>query len=197
MLFLDSRLIRWKSTSVLFLSKCIRLHFISIFLTFNKNSIKWGETQNIFACCHSGVFPLASENNNNIQALTYSFFGLFSLLKKKFFLMWNPNAKGLGFLNSSSIITIYLPFKIWKKKRSHSLILQIVGKSAWFSIFWRIFEGITFFLFSFCSWVLLLLNSWSHSYLLWKYLTAHLYVSETFYFCWFEIEQIPLTVVVI
>ena len=122
-----------------------------------------GKRQNIFACCHGGVFPLASENNNNIQALTYSLDYFLSL--KKNFLMWNPNAKGLGFLNSSSIITIYFPFKIWEKKRSHSLFLQIVGKSAWFSIFWRIFEGITFFLFSFCSWVLLLLNSWSHSYL--------------------------------
>ena len=121
-----------------------------------------GKQQNILACCHSGMFPLASENNNNIQALTYSLDYFLPL--KKIFLMWNPNAKDLGFLNSSSIITIYFSFIIWeKKKRSYSLILQIVGKSAWFSKFWRIFEGITFFLFSFCCWVLLLLNSWSHS----------------------------------
>lgn len=150
-----------------------------------------GKRQSIFACCHSGVFPLASENNNNIQALTYSLGYFLSL--KKIFLMWNPNAKDLGFLNSSSIITIYFPFIIWKKKKSHSLILQIVGKSAWFSIFWRIFEGITFFLFSFYNWVLLLLNSWSHSCLSFIKVPNCTFVckSDLFIFCWFEIEQIP------
>ena len=150
-----------------------------------------GKRQSIFACCHSGVFPLASENNNNIQALTYSL-DYFSLLEKNFFNV-ESKCQGPGFSQFIQHNNNILPFYNLKKEKSHSLILQIVGKSAWFSIFWRIFEGITFFLFSFYNWVLLLLNSWSHSCLSFIKVPNCTFVckSDLFIFCWFEIEQIP------
>lgn len=135
------------------------------------------------------MFPLALENNNNTQALTFSLDYFLSL--KKNVLMCSPNARGLGFPNSSSIIATHFPFII--KKKSHNPILQTIGKPAWSPMFLRIFEGITFFLFSVCYWACFY---WilSHTYVFpfikvpkW----TSIWESALFIFYWLEIAHIP------
>lgn len=74
-----------------------------------------GKRQNIFACCHGGVFPLASENNNNIQALTYSL-DYFLSLKKKFFNV-EPKCQGPGFSQFIQHNNNILPFQNLREKK--------------------------------------------------------------------------------